>query len=107
VHTKKPEKPKDKKKEANKSNITCENCKRTRHDMLDCYSKGGGKEGQGPRQRSKKKAKESETVVVATDDDKKKIFAFTCTSDYMTVTDDLDLPKSKLGTCIDSGVSQS
>jgi hypothetical protein len=105
ARTKKPGKPRGKKKETTKSDITCENCKRTGHGKPDCYSKGGGKEGQGPRQRSKQKSKESETVVVAADNDEKEMFAFTCTSSYVAVVEDLDMPKSKLGTCIDSGAS--
>jgi GAG-pre-integrase domain len=103
AQTKKP----GKKRERNKSDITCKNCKRTEHGKLDCYSKREGKEGQGPRQRLKQKAKKSETVVVATDDNEKEMFAFMCMSDYVAVTEDLDVPKSKLGTYIDSSTSQN
>ena len=45
-------------------------------------------------------------MVVAADDEEGDLFAFTCTSDYATVADELDLPKSKLGTCIDSRASR-
>ena len=45
-------------------------------------------------------------AVVAADDDKRELFAFTCTLDYAAVVDNLDVPKSKLGTCIDSGASR-
>jgi hypothetical protein len=107
AQTKKPGKPRGKKKETNKSDITCKNCKRTGHGKPDCYSKGGGKEGQGPRQRLKQKLKESKTVVVAADDDEKEMFAFTCTSNYVAVTENLDVLKLKLGTCIDSSASQN
>ena len=34
------------------------------------------------------------------------IFAFTCTSDYVEVTNTLNIPKSQLGACIDSGASR-
>ena len=34
------------------------------------------------------------------------IFAFTCTSDYVEVTNALNIPKSQLGACIDSGASR-
>jgi hypothetical protein len=44
--------------------------------------------------------------VVAADDNKRKLFVFTCTSDYSAIANKLDVPKSRLGTCIDSGASQ-
>jgi hypothetical protein len=44
-------------------------------------------------------------VVVAVDNEENKLFAFTCTSDYVAVADMLDIPRSKLGTCMDSGAS--
>ena len=44
-------------------------------------------------------------VVVTVDNDENELFAFTCTSDYVAVTNTLDVPKSKLKTCMDSGVS--
>src|ERR1700678_3723313 len=49
ARTKKTGKPKGKRRENNKSDITCESCKKTGHGKPDCYSKGGGKEGQGSR----------------------------------------------------------
>ena len=33
------------------------------------------------------------------------LFAFTCTSDYVTLTEVLKLPKDKFGACMDSGTS--
>lgn len=81
--------------------MTCNNCHRPGHSKPDCWSKGGGKEGQGPRQT--RKLKNSETVVVATNNDKEDLFAFTCTSDCVAMADTLDVLRSKLGTCIDSG----
>ena len=44
------------------SDVKCDNCGGSRHSKLDCWSKGGGKEGQGLRQR-KKKEKQTETAV--------------------------------------------
>src|ERR1700720_717471 len=35
--------------EKSKSGVTCENCNKPRHTKPDCYSKGGGKEGQWPK----------------------------------------------------------
>ena len=34
------------------------------------------------------------------------LFAFTCTSDYADVANVLNVPKSQLGACIDSGASR-
>src|SRR5215472_10701665 len=53
------EKPKknDKKKD---SNIECFNCHKKGHKKADCWSKGGGKEGQGPKsKKGKEKTAES------------------------------------------------
>ena len=40
------------------------------------------------------------------DSEKDKLFAFTCTSNYANVSETLQVPKSKLGSCIDSGASE-
>ena len=55
-------KPKDKALSAD-ADITCYNCNGKGHKQADCWSKGSGKEGQGPRQ--KKKGKKTETAIVA------------------------------------------
>src|SRR6202522_4108982 len=89
---------------SDKLKVTCNNCKRDGHVKDNCYSKGGGKEGQGPKQRQR--AKEAETAVVAVNDEDEELFAFTCSSDYATVAQKLDVLKSRLGTCIDSGASR-
>ena len=104
AHTKKAGKSKSKKKDGSQSDVICENCNRPGHSKPDCWSKGKGKKGQGPRQQ--KKGKKSETVVVAADNKKEDLFAFTCTSDYMAVAESIDLPKLHLGTCMDSRASQ-
>ena len=101
---KKTSKPKGRKKDKSKSNMTCKNCNRPGHSKDDCWSKGGEKEGQGPRQ--KKKGKTTKTVVVAADDDDNELFAFICTSNHAAVADMLDIPKSRLGTCMDSRASR-
>ena len=41
----------------NKKKIECFNCKKKGHRKADCWAKGGGKEGEGPK--SKKKGKET------------------------------------------------
>ena len=64
----------------------------------------------GPKEVAKKGKNKSkmaeESVVVAATNEKEELFAFTCTSDYATVAEKLQVPKSKLGTCIDSGASR-
>jgi hypothetical protein len=106
ARTKKPAKSKGKKKAKPKSDEVCENCDRPGHGKPDCYLKGGGKEGQAPWQTKKEKPKQQEAVVVAVEEEKNKLFAFTCTSDYVAVADELDVLKSRLGTCIDSRASR-
>jgi hypothetical protein len=89
------------------SDITCHNCKKPGHKKADCWAKGGGKEGQGPKQKKGKSTAKSETATVAAvDDDDKEMFAFTCTSDFANVAEAIQVPKSRLGTCIDSGASR-
>ena len=87
--------------------MKCENCKGSGHDKANCWAKGGGKEGQGPRsQRGKREEKRPETAaIVDTRHNVDDLFMFTCTSDYADVTNALNIPKSQLGTCIDSGAS--
>jgi hypothetical protein len=45
-------------------------------------------------------------VTIAADKEDNNMFAFACTSDYVAVAETLQLLKSKLGTCIDSGATQ-
>jgi hypothetical protein len=106
ARTKKSGNSKGKKKVKGKLDITCKNCKKTGHGKPDCYAKGGGKEGQGPKQKRAAKGKEPDTAVVTTDNDERELFMFTCTSDYSAIMNKLDVPKSRLGTCIDSGASR-
>ena len=104
---KKAEKPRGRGRNKSKNaqaDITCEDCGKPGHGKPDCYSKGGGKKGQGLRQR-KNKDKQPESAVVAINDDENKLFAFACTSDFAAVVKKLNLPKSKLGTCVDSGAT--
>ena len=86
------------------SEEVCDNCKKPGHGKPDCWSKGGGKEGQGPRRNKSKKTEESATITAA--NDKEELFAFTCTFDYAAVAEKLQVPKSKLGTCINSSASR-
>ena len=95
-----------KRKDKSKQNVTCDNCHKDGHTKEQCYSKGGGGEGQVPRQKAKAKAKESETAVVATNNEEGDLFAFTCMSHYVAMADQIEVPKSRLGTCIDSRASR-
>ena len=92
-------------KKRGKKRITCENCGRTGYEKPDCYQKGGDKEGQAPWQQKAEKGKESETAVIGVEDKESDMFAFTCLSDYADVANNLDIPRSRLGTCMDSGTS--
>ena len=69
-------------KGVSKKTKTCSNCGKPGHVLEDCWAEGGGKEGQGPRQKKspkkvEKKSKESAAVAV-----EEELFAFTCTSDF-------------------------
>ena len=68
--------------------------------------KGGGKEGQGSKQKKGKGKKSEMATVAVVDNDDKELFTFTCTSDFANVTEALQVPKSQLGTCINSGASR-
>ena len=95
-------------KEKSTPSVTCENCKNTGHTKANWWSKGGGKEGQGPRgQNSKKGEKKPEAAAAAeATSNADEIFTFTCTSNYIEVANALNIPNSQLGACIDSSSSQ-
>ena len=95
-------------KEKSTPGMIYENCKNAGHAKADCWAKGGGKEGQGTKgQNSKKGERKVETAAaVEATSNANEIFAFTCTSDYIEVTNALNVPKSQLGACIDSGANQ-
>jgi hypothetical protein len=97
---------KNNEKNKGKKKITCENCGRSGHGKPDCHQKGGNKEGQAPWQQKTEKGKETDTAVVGINDDENNMFAFMCSSDYADVVNGLDILKSRLGTCIDSGASR-
>ena len=84
----------------------CDNCHGKGHLKPDCWSKGGGKEGQGPRQKAASKKGERKPTEVAAIADDADLFAFTCTSDYTNIAQGLNLPTTKLGGgIIDTGTS--
>jgi hypothetical protein len=45
-------------KKKSDKDIKCLNCHKKGHKKVDCWAKGGGKEGQGPRSKSKKDKEE-------------------------------------------------
>ena len=73
----------------------CDNCQRLGHIKVNCWSKGGGKEGQGLGHRKPKIKNPTESATVAdsksTNED---LFAFTCTSDFSTSANATAVPKS-------------
>ena len=99
AHGKKPKKEKFHKGKTSEKpglSVTCENCNWDGHLKEDCWLKGGGKEGQGPRNRKPKREKKTESAVVTESLDDE-LFAFTCTSDYADLPRALQIPKSHLG----------
>ena len=84
----------------------CKNCGRSGHGKPDCYKKGGDKEGQAPWQQKAEKGKETKTAIVGVDNNKNNMFAFTCSSNYTDIANNLEVSKSRLGTCMDSGASR-
>jgi hypothetical protein len=95
---------------ANHLQDICSNCNRPGHTKPNCWSKGGGKEGQGPRSfnsrpnnRSTPSSRKPNTESTALADEE--LFAFSCTSNFMNAANDLGANKTKLGAIIDSGAS--
>ena len=82
------------KEKTDKLEIICYNCHKLGHKQFECWAKGGGKEGQGPRQKKSAKAQEAIVVAIA-DNDKDELFTFTCTSNYANVAENLQVLKSK------------
>ena len=90
AHVKKGKGKAGKKKKHNKSSKTdlenaCKNCGKPGHAKPDCWSKGRGKEGQGPKQKKSKKGEKTKTAVVAVSEEKDELFVFICTSAYANV----------------------
>ena len=59
------------KKGGSKKDVVCHNCGKKGHYKNECWAEGGGKEGQGPKQRGKAKGKGKGKETAATSDAKK------------------------------------
>ena len=57
--------------QGSKKSIECFNCHRKEHVKADCWAKGGGKEGQGPRGKKAENSRKlsGESANVAEDED--------------------------------------
>src|SRR6202045_259463 len=49
-------------KQKKKKQLKCFNCNKCRHKKADCWAKGGGKEGQGPKGKGGKQANSGNAV---------------------------------------------
>jgi hypothetical protein len=81
------------------SEIICHNCGKAGHKKHDCYSEGGGKEGQALWQKKgKKNGKRVDNATVAdAESEDNGFFAFTCTSDSANVAEATQVPRLRLG----------
>ena len=91
-----------------KTKIACYNCGKTGHKKHECYSKGGGKEGQAPWQRKRKgKDRPIDTaVVMAANGEDEAFFACTCILELADVAEEMQEPRLRLGTRVQSGTSR-
>ena len=75
----KPGKQKKAKKSLKSTSEECNNCGRPGHTTADCFSKGGGKEGEA---LWKKKGKKPVVAMVVVANDEEDLFAFTCMDSF-------------------------
>jgi hypothetical protein len=68
------------KKGGGKSNIECYNCHKKGHMKANCWAKGGGKEGQGPKGKGKSQPKKEQAATAAADSDDAVWMAYDCRS---------------------------
>jgi len=85
------------------SEDACENCKKPGHTRSECWSKGGGKEGQGPKWKKKNK---TESVTVAADNNEGDLLTFTCISGYPNAAGTIQVPSLRARVYVDSLANQ-
>jgi len=91
-------KPKEEFSES-ESEDACKNCNKPGHTRSECWSKGGGKEGQGPKRKKKNK---TESATVVADNDEGDLLAFACISGYPNTAEMIQVPSLRARVCVDS-----
>ena len=90
----------------------CFNCHRLGHKSPDCFAPGGGKEGQGPKQKGQKSGKQGDsnsaniTNQSETMNTGETMFSFATTSSFHCVATKLGIPTERCSTIVNSGASQ-
>ena len=84
----------------------CFNCHRLGHKLPDCFALGGGKEGQGPKQKGQKSGKQGDLNSANIASQSETMFAFTTTSSFHCVATKLGIPSERHSTIVNSGASQ-
>ncbi|THH15160.1 hypothetical protein EUX98_g9509 [Antrodiella citrinella] len=94
---------------SNRSKVTCFNCEKPGHMKKDCWAKGGGKEGQGPKRKWKGNGNGGETtsanVAAAGGTASEGAHAFHVATDFRKVVDS-DLVSKGYMRLLDSGASR-
>ena len=75
-------------KKGGKSNIECYNCGKRRHIKVDCWAKGGGKEGQGPKEKGKASPKKDPNAAASANAEDDAAWMVEDTIDDITIYDD-------------------
>jgi Reverse transcriptase (RNA-dependent DNA polymerase)/gag-polypeptide of LTR copia-type/Zinc knuckle len=92
------QKGKQKHKKSKSAGKKCFNCGKEGHIKADCWAEGGGKEGQGPKQKNKDK---SANVAIGGADGNH--YAFTCTSDCANAA--IEMAGDRIKGVMDTGAS--
>jgi hypothetical protein len=88
------------------SDAKCDNCDKPGHTKAECYSKGGGKEGQAPWQKKKRSKGKAAANIVTTPEktnDDHLLYAFKCTSDFVDTVKREGGDMSSVEAVMDSG----
>ena len=84
----------------------CFNCHRLGHKSPDCFAPGGGKEGQGPKQKGQKSRKQGDLNSANITSQSETMFAFAAISSFHCVATKLGIPTKRCSAIVDSGASQ-